>query len=93
MVRIKIKNAAHLMSQILECDEGEAERRLTASAPADEDLDAWLSRLKEAAFQTALARNRLTEQFLLSVHTFEGEESLSPLEGVAPHRVPLGICS
>ena len=86
MRAVKIKNATHLLCQVLHCDEDEVERRLNASVPSDDDLDAWLSRLKEGAFQTAMLRNRLTEAFLQSIHLFDGEERLDLPEFVEPRR-------
>ena len=86
MSAVKIKNVTHTLSQILHCDEDELERRLNASAPSVDDLDAWLSRLREEAFQTAMLRNRLTEAFLQSIHLFDGEERLALPEVVELRR-------
>lgn len=89
--KLKIRSAAHTVSKILSCEEDDLEDRLIAAAPSGDDLDVWLSRLKEGAFLTAMMRNRLTEQFLHSVHRYEWEEPLAPHEGAALHQVSTGI--
>lgn len=91
MRKFKIKNAVNMMSQLVRCDEADLERRITAAAPADEALDAWLLKLKEEAYRTAMKRSRLTSQFLLSVHRFDGELPVVPGADDWPHQGLTGI--